>query len=109
MYLPSGEYSGPSSRPGVVVSLISLPPAAGILYTSKSPLRCPVNSSQRPSGDQPCRYDGPFAVMRFGVPPLVGTVYTIETPLSSGELLLMASIRPSNDSTWSLLLRVAKA
>src|SRR5713226_140572 len=73
MYFPSGEYSGPSSSPGAVVSRVATPPATGIVKMSKSPLRCPTNASVFPSGDHPCQYEGEFLVMRRGVPPPIGS------------------------------------
>src|SRR2546430_4409982 len=36
MYFPSGEYSGPSSNPGVFVRRVSSPPSTGMRYTSRS-------------------------------------------------------------------------
>ena len=65
---------------------------------SKSPLRAPVKTRYFPSGDQPCRYEGPVGVIRVGAPPAIGSVYTIDV----GPLLI-PSIRPSNESAWSLL------
>ena len=45
--------------------------------------------------------------MRFGTPPRVGMVKIVDWP-ASGLWSLMASCVPSNDNTWSLLLRIAK-
>ena len=41
---------------------------------SNSLSRPPVKTRNFPSGDQPCMYDGDFAVIRFGVPPVEGSV-----------------------------------
>ena len=53
------------------------------------------------SGDHPWRYDGEFAVTRFGSPPVAGTTQTTERFPSAGSwlALLIPSIVPSNDST----------
>ena len=63
-----------------------------------------MKTSVFPSGDQPCRYDGPAGVICLAVPPPAGTVHTVE-----GCPPLNPSIVPSNDSAWSLLLRVIGA
>src|SRR5579863_8228428 len=106
MYFPSREYSGPSSSPLAVVRRVSSPPAAGIVYISKSPSRCPTKARVLPSGDHPCQYEGDFSVILHGVPPAMGTIYTREPP-SPCELSLMASHCASGEIPWSLLQRVA--
>src|ERR1700743_1710626 len=102
MYLPSGLYSGPSSRPFASVRRTSGPPPAGIRYTSKLPLRSPQNTMYFLSGDQPCMYDGPVGVICLPSPPPIGTVNPTEAPFSPLPLL-KASVLPSKDITWSLL------
>ena len=52
-------------------------------------------------------YDGVSGVMRFGTPPRVGIVKMVDWP-PSVLWSLIASCVPSNDNTWSLLLRIAK-
>src|SRR5262245_36147474 len=75
---------------------------------SNSLFRCAVKYSHFLSGDHPWRYDGEVPVTRFGSPPVAGTTQTTDRFPSAGSALalLMPSIVPSNESTWSLLLRV---
>ena len=106
MYRPSGEYSGPSSRPLAVVRRLSWPPSAGIVYMSNSPLRSPQKAIVFPSGDQPCQYDGPDGVISLGVPPVIGSVYIRDCRFPCDWSLIASSV-PSGETPWSLLQRVA--
>src|SRR5580658_2704430 len=69
---------------------------------SIGPSRWPVKARVLPSGDQPCQYDGALGVMRRGVPPPMGTIYTRDLWSPAVESL-RARNWPSGEMPWSLL------